>query len=449
MTRYHRSRRGPRSSFGVLGAIGALALTLSACTSDPTGAEPGSDIADSGPITMQVWGDTSIAKAQFAQYQEAFPDESEGLVLEVSSAGQNDSDSLEKFRLALASGQNIPDILQLNYSAIPEFAEAGVLSDIAPYVADYIENVTPAAQALMQYAGQYLAFPYEVKAKLWFYRSDLFAEAGIDVAQVTTQADFIAAGERLREMFPDSYMWNLGPNPEQYTWAMIVSGNGAQYSTQEPCEITVGSDPGTAAAFEAIKTLRESGVVNDQFDDWSPEWQAALADGTLSSTLLASWFPQFLEQYAPDLAGKWAVTTWPEIGGAVGGSDSAGSVFVIPEGAEHKEAAAAFLAGSLMTAEGAKSFAQGNPGYIPNVVALFDDPDISQNAYFGPSLIEAYKAASETYSIFPFDPAALKETAVLKDQMANYLASDEQDPSAFLQAAQDQLTSQIGCPFNN
>jgi ABC-type glycerol-3-phosphate transport system substrate-binding protein len=430
-------------SLAALATVGLTAAMLAGCaTSTETATE-------TGPITMQVWGDTGIAEAQFEQFKSAFPAESEGLSIEVSSAGQNDADSLEKFRLALASGEDIPDILQLNYSAVPEFAEAGVLSDISAYTEPFVGNVTEAAQTLMKYNGTAIAFPYEVKEKLWFYRSDLFEQAGIDVTAVQTQADFIEAGRKLQAVAPNSYMWNLGPNPEQYAWAMIVSGNDARYSTQDPCEIVVGSDEGTAAAFQAVKDLRESGVVNTNFDDFSPEWQAALADGTIASTLLASWFPQFLQQYAPDLAGKWAVTTWPVIGGAEGGSESAGSVFVIPEGAKHPEAAAAFLANSLMTTAGAKAFVDANPGYIPNVLELLDDPAIANNEYFGTSLIEAYKAAAEDYKIFPFDPAALKETAVLKDQMANYLASSESDPSSFLQAAQDQLDSQVGCPWTN
>lgn len=445
MIRSHQSRNTRRSvrTLVALSTFGLAGGLLAAC------ATPAGDEESSGPITMQVWGDTAIAEAQFEQFRTVFPEESEGLSIEISSAGQNDSDSLEKFRLALAAGDDIPDILQLNYSAIPEFAEAGVLSDISSYTDVYVGNVTNAAQTLMKYDDKVIGFPYEVKEKLWFYRSDLFEQAGIDVADVKTQADFIAAGKQLQSVAPDSYMWNLGPNPEQYTWAMIVSGNGARYSEKDPCEIVVGTDEGTAAAFQAIKDLRESGVVNPNFDDFSPEWQAALADGSLASTLLASWFPQFLQQYAPDLAGKWAVTTWPEIGGAEGGSESAGSVFVIPEGAKNKEAAAAFLSNSLMTTEGAQAFVDANPGYIPNVLELLDDPEFAENEYFGTSLIEAYKTAAEDYTIFPFDPAALKETAVLKDQMANYLASNESDPSSFLQQAQDQLDSQVGCPWTS
>jgi multiple sugar transport system substrate-binding protein len=438
-----RNGRHPARRIAPVITMGAAMVLLATGCATPA--------AEAGPVelTVQTWGDAVITQRMFGAYTAAYPDDAANQTFKISTGGASDGEAVDKFRLQLAAGEGIPDIVQLNYSALPEFAEAGILADVSPFVTDYLGNVTSAAQTLMQYKDQYLAFPYEVKNKLWFYRTDLFEQAGIDVSAVKTQEDFIKAGEALRAVAPDSSIWNIGPNPPEYVWAQIVSGNGARYSTQDPCEFVIADDEGTAAAFQAMKDLRESGVVNTGIDDFSPEWQAGLADGTIASVPIASWFPQFLEQYAPDLAGKWAVTTWPSIGGAEngGGSGSAGSIFVIPEASQHKEEAAAFLAKLFMTKEGSMGFAEAQPGYIPNVTAALEDPSIKNNAYFGTSLVDAFEAASDAYAIFPYDPAALKETGVLQEQMVAYLASADQDPSAFLQAAQDELTAQVGCPY--
>lgn len=419
---------------------------LSACSGTAT---PSTSADDAGPFTVQVWGDVKNAERQFAAYKTAFPDKAKNQDAKVVSAGANDSDAVAKLRLQLSSGKDIPDVVQLNYSELPEFAESGVLTDLAPYAAAYVPNVTKAAQTLMQYGDKQLAFPYEVKQKLWFYRTDMFAKAGIDVTTVKTQDDFIAAGKKLQAAFPTSYIWNVAANPQQYQWGMIVSGNGARYSTKSPCEITVGSDPGVAKAFTALRDLRDSGVVDTKHDDFTPEWQSGLADGTIASTLGASWLPSFLQQYAPDLAGKWGVTTWPEIGGATdgAGSEAGGSIFVIMNASKHKQAAADFLGGSLMTPEGTGAFLKVQPGYVPNVTALLDTPAVQDNAYFGTSLIKAFVASAETYKLFPFDPAANKQTTVLSAQLANYLSSSDSSPASYLKTAQDQLASQVGCPF--
>jgi ABC-type glycerol-3-phosphate transport system substrate-binding protein len=202
-----------------------------------------------------------------------------------------------------------------------------------------------------------------------------------------------------------------------------------------------------ADAYQAMKDLRDSGVVASSIDDFTPQWQSGLADGTVASTLGASWLPAFLEQYAPDLKGKWAVTTWPEIGGAVGGSEAGGAIFVIPDASKHKTEALDFLTKTLMTQKGAASYMKNNPSYIPNVTALLEDPSVQNNAYFGPSLIKTYLEASKNYKIFSYDPAANKETTELSAQLANYLSSSDKSPSSYLQTAQSQLTSQVGCPY--
>ncbi|MFI0941567.1 extracellular solute-binding protein [Streptomyces sp. NPDC021020] len=432
-----------RRSRGLFAYATCVALSAGALTACGSGSGSGSD----GAMTLQVWGDAKYAQDQFKVYQQQYPDQAEGQSLKVLSAGQNDTDSVNKFRLELSSHRGIPDILQLNYAEVPEFAEAGLLADVQPYAAPYLKNVTTAAQKLMQYDGTYVAFPYEVKTKIWYYRKDLFQAAGIDVTKIRTQADFVAAGKALHEKFPKSYIWNLGPNPATYDWQMITAGNGARYSTKSPCAFTVGTDPGTAQAFKAVKDLRASGVVDTKTDDWSPQWQSGLADGTIASTLNASWLPSFLQQYAPKLSGKWGVTTWPEIGGAVGGSESAGSVFVIPKASKHKEQAAAFLAHTLMEAKGAKAYWKISGGYVPNVVSLQNDPDIANNPYFGTDLMNAVKAAEPDYKVFPYDPVANKEQTSLSNAMSKYLSSDDASPASFLQGAQKELSAQVGCPY--
>ncbi|GAA3215264.1 ABC transporter substrate-binding protein [Dactylosporangium siamense] len=428
-------------AFSACAVLAASALT--ACGSDDEGAGGGNV-----ELTLQVWGDTKYAEDQFKVYQEQYPDQSKGQTMKVLSAGKTDTDSINKFRLELSSGKDIPDILQLNYSWVPEFAEAGVLSDVKTLADPFLPNVSQAAQRLMQYDGKYVAFPYEVKSKLWYYRKDLFQQAGIDITQVKTQADFVAAGQKLKAKFPKSNVWNLGTNPATYDWQMIAAGNGAKYATKSPCAFVVGTDPGTAQAFKAIKDLRNSGVVETKIDDWTPEWQTALADGTIASTLNASWFPAFLTQYAPDLKGKWGVTTWPEIGGAVGGSESAGSVFVIPAKSKHKKEAAEFLGRTLMDAKGTKAFAKIG-GYVPNVIALQDDPELTNHPYFGTELSTAFKAADKDYKVFAFDPAANKEQVALSNAMTKYLTSNDAEPTTYLKAAQDELTAQVGCPFKS
>ena len=430
--------------------VGGLTATIALVASCSSPAASTAQHDATGPITLQTWGDVKSIQTMFASYQAANKSTTQGTSLNVLSGGANDTDSIAKFRLELSAGKDIPDIMELNYSELAEFADSGVLGDLTGEIGPYLGNVTKAAQALTKYNRKSIAVPIQVNEKLWFYRSDLFAKAGIDPTKITTQADFITAGKQLQKVAPASYVWNIGPNPQQYQWGMIVSGNGASYSTKSPtCAITVGTDKGVAEAFHAMKDLRSSGVVASRIDDSTPQWQSGLADGTIASTLGASWLPTFLEQYAPDLKGKWAVANWPQIGGAIGGSEAGGAIFVITNASRHKTAAANFLTKTLMTASGASAYMKDNPSYIPNVTSLLEDPAVQNNPYFGQSLIKTYLDASNSYKIFPYDPAANKETTVLSAQLANYLSSSADSPASYLKTAQDQLTAQVGCPFTN
>jgi ABC-type glycerol-3-phosphate transport system substrate-binding protein len=423
----------------------SLAVLVAACSSSTP---PATDAAaNNANIVALTWGDAKYFNTQFAEYQQLFPNDAKQQTLSVTIGGQNDGDAVSKFRLALASHQNIPDIMQMNYSAVPEFASQHQLADISSYVGSYLPAMSPAAKTLMQYNGLYVAFPYEVKEKLWYYRKDMFAAAGIDPTQVKSQQDFIDAGKRLRTKFPSSYMWNLAPNPQAYILGEIISGNGAKLYDKASSKFVVDSDPGVRQAFTAMKDLRNSGVVDPKFDDFTPDWQSALADGTLASVPIASWFSTFLPQYAPAGAGKWGVTVWPEIGGAVGGSEAGGSVFVVPAGAKNKAAAAKFLADMFMTKQGEVDlFKQQN--LIPNVTQAQDDPTVQANSFYGADLIKAFQAAGPTYKLFAYDPAGLKELSILQSALANYLSSSAADPGAALSAAQQQMTAQIGNPYN-
>lgn len=434
-----------RRSF-LIGGATAAAAALAACSSNDKPTAVGGSAAPNAALTGMTWGDAKYMKGQFQIYQQNFADHAQQQTLTVTVAGQNDADAVSKFRLALSSHQNIPDIVELNYSEVAEFASQNQLANISAYVSDYLPNMTQAAKTLMQYNGVTVAFPYEVKSKLWYYRKDMFAAAGIDPTAVKTQDDFVTAGKALQAKYPKSFMWNIAPNPQAYVLGELLSGNGAKVYDKGAGKFVVDTDPGIKQAFTALRVLRNSGVVNTKFDDFTPDWQSALADDTLASVPIASWFSTFLPQYAPNLNGKWGVTTWPEIGGAVGGSEAGGSVFVIPAAAKNKAAAARFLADTFMTKQGATAVSK-QYSEVPNVVEAQSDPAVANNAYFGTDLISAFQAADKSYKLFAYDPTALKELDILQHSLANYLSGATDDPSAALQAAQQQMTAQIGNPY--
>jgi multiple sugar transport system substrate-binding protein len=433
-----RVRKGLVLSVAVAAVVGTAVLAAVGSAARST---------SSTQISFQVWGTPTVAEKLFQDYQQKFPKDAEGTTLQMVNGGANDGDSVTKFRLALAANSGIPDLVLLNRTEVPEFAQAGELTNLMPYIKKYLPGMTTAALRLMSYNGADVGVPYNINEKLWFYRKDLFAQAGIDPTKIHTMQQFIAAGQKLHAKFPNSYIWNLASTPQAYVLGELMSGNGSQIFDKATGKFVVATDPGVRAAFTTLAQLRASGVVDTQFDDFSPQWQSGLADGTVASVPIGSWMAEFLPMYAPKLANKWGVTVWPSLGGDAngGGSEAGGPVFVVPKAAKNKAAAMQFVTDMFMTKTG--SLLTYKTGAVPNVKTAQSSSAVLHDPYFGSSFIKAYEAASPNYKVLNYDPAALKEITILNNALDSFLASGSTDPTSYLQTAQKELTSQIGNPY--
>src|SRR5262249_26496 len=137
--------------------------------------------------------------------------------------GQGDQDVAAALRLALASGQNIPEIVQLNRTQVAEFASAGELLPLDDIYAPVKDDLYAGALELVKVADQIVAFPFALKSKVFYYRGDLFDKAGIDLSKIASTDDFMAAGKTLMDKVPNAHVLNLGPQPAGYWIGELVS----------------------------------------------------------------------------------------------------------------------------------------------------------------------------------------------------------------------------------
>ena len=400
-------------------------------------------------ISLELWGSPTILQNVFKSYKQMFPKDGQQQTLTIKSSGSNDATTVNALRLQLTSGSNVPSIVSLNAFEVPEFADAGQLTDLTPYINKYLKNMTPAARALMQVNGKYYSIPYSVNEKLWFYRKDLFSQAGINVNAIKTQAQFIAAGKQLHTKFPSDYIWNIAPSPQQYILNELTSGNGTQYFNRKTGKWVVTSNPGIREAFIALAQMRASGAVDTGFDDFTPQWQSGLASGAVASVPVQNWFAQFLPSYAPALKGDWGVTTWPAIGNDPNGAGSGegGDVLEVPKNAPDKAAAIQFLIDMFMTQKGSLSVYKLGSA-VPSVTSALNSPAVAKNSYFGPSLIDAYKKAGSSFKVQNYDPSAFQENVIINNALDTFLASGSSDPTSALQTAQSDMAAQIGDPYH-
>lgn len=403
------------------------------------------NVWDGEPVTlkMMVFPATANYENINSKFLAANPEIDRKVSIEVELGGSGDGDVAQKLRLALASGQNIPDLIRLNYTQLPEFAEAGVLEDVGAYIALYEDSIIEAAKTVMQYKGIYYAFPREIKPKVWFYRADIFAELGIDPYKVKTLDDFIAVGEKIQTKYPNAHMENYNIPARSYDLMMMLSGTNGSFCNEKG-EYDLASDPDVKLTFERIKKLHTS-KVNSSVAEWSADWKPAFNDGELVSQLLGGWFKtDFMNFGLAGQQGKWAIAPWPEE--IRYGSDAGGAIWVIPKASKNKEVAASYIAKLSFDLEASKII-YDETGIIPALKTAKADPYYNApHKYYASSLGPVNFESLEYLKVYPFTPASTQEITIALQYLDEYLRGKMTVDQA-LAAAQKDMINQIGNPF--
>jgi len=297
--------------------------------------------------------------------------------------------------------------------------------------------------AIMKYDGTYYALPREVKPKVWFYRADIFEECGIDVRQVKTIDEFIAAGETIREKYPNACMENYNVPTTSYDFMMMLSGTGAGFC-DENGNYNLASNEDVKLTFERMKKLNDSGVMSSAAE-WSADWTPAFDNGEIVSQLIGGWFKTDFKNFnLESQKGKWAMAPWPEE--IREGSDAGGAIWVIPAAARNKELAAEVMTKMCFDEDAAKIIFDVT-GVLPALKSAADDAYYNGgNEYYACSLGEVNSEAMEYLKIFPYNPASSQEQKIILQYLDEYL-QDNMTLDEALKAAQDDMINQIGNPF--
>lgn len=403
----------------------------------------GEDNEEPTTLRMMVFGLTEVYEDINREFLEINEDMAGKVNIELELGGSGDYDVAEKLRLALASGEELPDIIRLNYTQLPEFAEAGILEPIERFVEPYSDNIIEGAKTVMEYEGTMYAFPREIKPKIWYYRTDIFEECGIDPAEIKTVDDFIAAGEKIQEKYPNSHLENFNVPSQQYDLMMFLCATGGKFCDEEG-NYNISTDEGTKEAFEMIKKIHDSSV-NSTVAEWSADWGPAFASDELISQLIAGWWRQDVMNWdIEELRGKIGLALWPEE--IRYGSDAGGAIWVIPSSSENKELAGDILARMCFDEETARMIYE-KAKILPAIKSAMDDPVYNeQDDYFASNIAAVNFEAMEYLEVYPYTPASSQEITIVKQYLDEYLSGNMNIDEA-LKAAEDDLKNQIGNPY--
>jgi multiple sugar transport system substrate-binding protein len=339
--------RSPRSrrAVPVVAAIaaGIVVFGVSGCSA-------GSEASD-GPVELEFWtysvkAADPAAVAIIDKYEEDNP----GITIKLSEVGGTAETSSKL--LAADRADEAPDVVQVEYRALPSLVVSGAVRDITDDVADVRENVEENVWALNSLGDQVYGVPQDIGPMMLTYRADLFEQYGVAVP--TTWEEYAQAAEAIHAQDPSVYIASFSPTQFEFFAAQAAQAGSEWWSTDGE-SWTVGiADEASMQTADYWQDLVDRDLVTVE-PLLTPEWNAKVNDGKILSWAAASWAPSVIYSVAPDTAGAWASVPLPQwTAGDASVPFLGGSTYLIPEKSAHPEEAADFATWLGATDEGSK-----------------------------------------------------------------------------------------------
>ena len=365
-------RRPGRRALAGIAFTGVAALALAGCSGGS--ADPDSAAEEGGELTVWAWDPTlaTIAEA----YEDANPD----VTIDVVNVGTG-NDQYTALQNAISAGSGGPDLAQVEYFAIPQFAIGESLADLTEFGAeDDADSFAPGPWSAVTYGGDGVwGLPMDSGPMALFYNAAVFEEHGIAVPE--TWDEYVQAARDLHAADPDVYITN-DTGDAGFTTSLIWQAGGQPFQS-EGSEVSIDlSDEGSTAFADLWQQLLDEDLVAP-ITSWSDEWYQGLGDGTIASLAIGAWMPGNLEGGVPDGSGDWRVAPLPqwEAGGAAS-AENGGSALSVLEASENKALAYDFL--QFVSLEDGIQLRMDGGGFPSTVAELESDDFLAKEYdYFG------------------------------------------------------------------
>ncbi|GLY04448.1 MULTISPECIES: extracellular solute-binding protein [Actinoplanes] len=400
-------------------SLAGAAATLTGCASEETTA------AGTPDTVLWTWpGGLSTAVVTAAAEQFASRTRLETRVIE--------GDYRPQLADLLAQGGDLPGIVGIKGEDIASLLpRADLFADLHDLGADEVTS---------QYASwkwdqasapdsRLIGFPIDIGPTATYYRSDLFAAAGLPtgVAELSAKmADwdgFFAAGAQLHDKLPKVGFTRNGA--ELFT---ILICQGTQRFVDEGNHY-IGAGAHIQESWDLSVRLIDEGLTARIHTEDQDAWQKALADGTVATALGAAWLGYDIKTAAPDTAGKWGVA-----GGATTGANYGGSFLAIPQAGTGHELSFEIIRWILSPENQAAAFTDA--ALFPAATAAYDTTALTTaDAFFGDQkTVEVFAASARKAHRVYEAPADTEIHQAFVEQLGEYESGRKDRATAWTDA---------------
>jgi multiple sugar transport system substrate-binding protein len=323
-----------------------VTLALAACGSDDGGAESGPAAASVSDAdvqaalqkggTLTVWAWEPTLKQVVTKFQQTYPNVKVNLV----NAGTGD-DQYTALQNAVAAGKGVPDVAQIEYYAVPQFALGKSVTDLTAFGADKLQaDFTPGPWTAVHSGPGVYGLPMDSGPMALFYNKTVLDKHGIAVP--TTWTAFLDAARKLHAADPKAYLTN-DTGDAGFTTSLIWQAGGKPYRV-DGTDVTIDfADPGVQEFTRVWQQLISEKLLAP-ISSWSDQWYQGLSNGTIATLATGAWMPANLVSGAPSGAGKWRVAALPQWqAGGTASAENGGSSLAAMEKGANKTLAYGFL----------------------------------------------------------------------------------------------------------
>ena len=344
----------------------------------------------------------------------------------------------ERYSVILSSGVGVPDIIQIESDYVQTFAETypQYFFDMNGYID--IEGKVDPSKISTSYdsEGKLVSIPWDSGPVVMFYREDLFNQAGIDINSIITFEDYISAGKKLKEKFPNITMTGLPFTQDENLFRCLLVANKSYYLNNKG-EITVASSK-AIETLQTIKRLIDEGVAKNTIN-----WDGGIVankNGELASWIMGGWWGGTIKDQMPEMKGKWKIAPIPAFPDGARASSSGGAGLSITASEPIKQAAALeFIKESLMNVDNQLMMYE-KYSLFPSYLPTYDDERfLKSDDYFGDDF---NKILADVTKEIPNVIYASKDFAEIKNTVVS-VYEDVLNNNRDIKSALEQAASQI------
>jgi len=320
---------------GVLTA--ALMMTTAACSgSDDKGSGSTTKAGEKVELTYWTWAPNMDKVVE--GWNTAHPD------IHVTVNKQDGGDpAVTKLLTAIKAGSGAPDVMQAEYQKIPTLVSANALTDISKQAGSLKAKFPDSAWNAVTLGSEALyGVPQDSGPMMFYYRSDVLQKLGLQAPK--TWDDYAAAARKVHAANAKQYLGTFSANDPGWFAGLSQQAGASWWGVNGDTWSVAINDANTQKVASYWGGLVQEGVIDNK-PMYTPEWNAALNDGTQVGWVSSVWGPGVLEGSAKNTKGKWKAALMPQWDAASPANGNwGGSATSVTSQSKHKAEAAQFIA---------------------------------------------------------------------------------------------------------